>query len=125
MQKPYYSPAYDSWVVVMSPNPLGIDGFQFYHYVFVNAKTGTIYIDPVEREFDNEMIKWHSVKLPQLPSNTARFHSSARTKAMTTKIRPNSGNDKWAIIINGGGIKESNYVRYWNHCSALYNILVD
>ena len=66
-EDPYYSPDYSSWLVIMSPNPGTINGFQIYHYVFVNAKTGDIYIDPVEREMDYEA-EWIHVKIPQQPT---------------------------------------------------------
>ena len=68
----YYSPAYYSWLVIMSPSPGTINGFRIYHYVFVNAKTGAIYIDPVEREIDYEA-EWHHVKIPQKPTTGPRY----------------------------------------------------
>ena len=71
-EDPYYSPDYSSWLVIMSPNPGTITGFQIYHYVFVNAKTGEIYIDPVEREMDYEA-EWHHVKIPQKPTTGLRY----------------------------------------------------
>ena len=71
-EDPYYSPDYSSWLVIMSPNPGTINGFRFYHYVFVNAKTGAIYIDPVEREIDYEA-EWHQVKIPQQPTTGPRY----------------------------------------------------
>ncbi len=71
-EDPYYSPDYSSWLVIMSPNPGTINGFRFYHYVFVNAKTGAIYIDPVEREIDYEA-EWHQVKIPQQPTTGSRY----------------------------------------------------
>lgn len=71
-EDPYYSPDYSSWLVIMSPNPGTINGFRFYHYVFVNAKTGAIYIDPVEREIDYEA-EWHHVKIPQQPTTGPRY----------------------------------------------------
>ena len=61
-EDPYYSPDYSSWLVIMSPSPGTINGLQIYHYVFVNAKTGEIYIDPVEREMDYEA-EWIHVAL--------------------------------------------------------------
>lgn len=71
-EDPYYSPDYSSWLVIMSPNPGTINGFRFYHYVFVNAKTGAIYIDPVEREIDYEA-EWHQVKIPQQPTTGPQY----------------------------------------------------
>lgn len=61
---PYYSPDYDSWVVVMSPDPASIDGIRIYHYAFVNAKTGEVYIDPIEREIDYDSMEWRDIKIP-------------------------------------------------------------
>ena len=66
-EDPYYSPDYSSWLVIMSPNPGTINGFRFYHYVFVNAKTGERYIDPIQRELDSEA-EWIYVKIPQQPT---------------------------------------------------------
>lgn len=71
-EDPYYSPDYSSWLVIMSPNPGTINGLQIYHYVFVNAKTGEIYIDPVEREMDDEA-EWIYVKIPQKPTTGPRY----------------------------------------------------
>ena len=83
---PYYSPAYDSWVVVMSPDPRYINGFRFYRYVFVNAKTGEIFIDSIEREVDKESIRWREIK--SLPQNDARQPKyPAKTKSTTAFIR--------------------------------------
>ena len=56
----------------MSPSPGTINGFRIYHYVFVNAKTGAIYIDPVEREMDYEA-EWIHVKIPQKPTTGLRY----------------------------------------------------
>ena len=64
-EDPYYSPDYSSWLVIMSPNP-GMINTQIYHYVFVNAKTGERYIDPIQRELDYEA-EWIYVKIPQQP----------------------------------------------------------
>lgn len=71
-EDPYYSPDYSSWLVIMSPTPGMINTTQIYHYVFVNAKTGEIYIDPVEREMDYEA-EWHHVKIPQKPTTGLRY----------------------------------------------------
>lgn len=71
-EDPYYSPDYSSWLVIMSPNPGMINSTRIYHYVFVNAKTGEIYIDPVEREIDYEA-EWHQVKIPQQPTTGPRY----------------------------------------------------
>ncbi len=65
-EDPYYSPDYSSWLVIMSPNP-GMINTQIYHYVFVNAKTGERYIDPIQRELDYEA-EWIYVKIPQQPT---------------------------------------------------------
>ena len=121
---PYYSPAYDSWVVVMSPDPRYINGFRFYRYVFVNAKTGEIFIDSIEREVDKESIRWREIK--SLPQNEARQPKyPAKTKSTTaTEILGDTSN-KWAVIISGGGTVIDNHSRYWNDCSAMYSVLVN
>jgi len=36
-----------------------------------------------------------------------------------------SAENDYAVIINGGGRKEINWIRYWNHCSFLYSSLVN
>ncbi|MBR5385940.1 MAG: hypothetical protein IK143_08810 [Bacteroidales bacterium] len=127
----YYSPSFSSWTIVMSPNPLLVNGFQIYRYVFVNAKTGEIHIDPTKREIDNETMRWRSIKLPEVPSrNSSQLPYLAKTKAeMGTKSAGNTNTsntyNKWAVILSGGGTKEFNYYRYKNDCTAMYSILVE
>ena len=117
----YYSPAYNSWLVIMSPNPGTINGFHIYHYVFVNAKTGEIYIDPVEREIDYEA-EWIYVKIPQQPTTGPRYPVKSK---VLTKSMSSASTNKWAVIISGGASKYTNYYRYWNDCSAMFSILVN
>ncbi len=45
----------------------------------------------------------------------------SKSKSATTY---DASND-YAVIISGGGDNESNWVRYWNDCSAMYSALVN
>ena len=121
---PFYSPDYDSWCIVMSPDPVTVNSTQIYHYVFVNAKSGKVEIDNESREFDNQQYKWIVLKHPenQSPSTDPGFIYIDHKRAASTR----SGyypSHKWAVIIGGGGDVFSNYIRYWNDCSAIFSIL--
>lgn len=116
----YYSPNYSAWMVVMY-NSLS-NALQRYKYVFVNANTGAIFIEPEGRYFSSEVGgRWWEIRSPQrTPSLTPHYPQKASIK-LDTKSSPSNNN--WAVIISGGGRKESNFERYWNDCSEMFRIL--
>lgn len=58
---------------------------------------------------------------PHLTSNVFR----AKTKENIRQQQTLTHHDKYAVIISGGGNALSNYVRYWNDCSAMYQTLIN
>lgn len=70
---------------------------------------------------------------PYNPEFTLKNHTKFSTRLERHeefKILPSSisnidaHNGRYAVILSGGGTKESNHERYWNDCSLVYRILV-
>ena len=116
----YYTPNYLSWMVVMYESLS--NGLDKYRYVFVNAKTGTVYIEPERKSFSTEVGgKWWGFRYPGgIPSQVREYPANKKNTPIT---KSSSSSNNWAVIISGGGIKENNYERYWNDCSEMFRIL--
>lgn len=116
----YYTPNYLAWMVVMYE--VQSNALDKYRYVFVNAKTGVIFIEPEKRYFIFEDDgKWWGFRYPtDIPSRTV--HNSAGNRSVQT-TKSSSSSNNWAVIISGGATKENNYERYWNDCSEMFRIL--
>lgn len=129
-EEPYYSPDYQSWCIVAYLT--NVNGTKIYHYFFVNAKTGDIYTDGEGHYFYTENYKWNSVKIwgtppSEAPSQT-RSVVSPYEEFIVPDIEPfddDPRDDKYAVIISGGGNAQNNYVRYWNDCAAIFSVLVN
>ena len=57
-----------------------------------------------------------------------RYGSNANSKPQVRKVAPSNGSNEaaqrtYAIILSGGVNKNSNYERYWNDCSFIYQTL--
>ena len=109
-------------------------------YVFISAYshtitkvTETIFPKNLEdlfvlKRWDNEQ-KESGLILPAeviVSPYTQGNVSKTPTKNYISANSPNSHeNNKWAIIINGGYNLQSNWIRYWNNCSAVYKTLLN
>lgn len=88
-------------------------------FLFVNATTGTISslatnMPPANLEDWNQHF---TLEVPDIDENHFLFEIS------NNQIPSNLAENCYAVIISGGINKTSNYVRYWNDCSAIYRVL--
>lgn len=87
-------------------------------YVYVDAATGANTVQ-------------HKVMPPQLNDMEALVTQQVHVSGPLFNFpRTRSGialrsDNSYAVIINGGGNPEWNWNRYWNHCAAVYSILVN
>jgi hypothetical protein len=59
-----------------------------------------------------------------MPPKGKLFNFKKNGASLKSATTYDASND-YAVIISGGYDDENNYIRYWNHCSALYSALVD
>jgi hypothetical protein len=112
------SPDYPCWFFYIDMDPSA----EWWHpckYVFINASNGTIVEMNLHAPPDmDSLINLNRI----LPLSTAidpnDFYS-------IPKISTQSNNDDFAVIISGGSRIQINWPRYWNHCSAVYQVLVN
>lgn len=114
----FTSPNSECWFVFVDLHPFA----NWAHpckYIFIDAKTDKLVeldknfppdcfgemdvIKEVKVEAKGELLDFSNIKPTRAADNT---------------------NNLWAVIISGGGSPQSNHVRYWNDCSAMYNILI-
>ena len=114
----YLAPDYDSWVILINASPLSYS-LNPYSLLFVNVHSGEYKrIDnlewPTEIEFDYIKSKSNRDKLCFTKSvvNSASFKTVGQ-------------DNRYAVIISGGGNMYSNYSFFWNDCSYMYSTLIN
>ncbi len=114
------SPSYESWFFFVDEKP-GADWWHPCKYIFISTLGGDItvtnkqtppnyaYLDVIHQVIpiiDYDESDFFNIQ-PQLPKNT------------------NLSNNEYAVIISGGYEQLQNYPRYYNHCRAIYQTLVN
>ena len=111
----FVSPNYESWFFFVDDTPFANSGLG--RYVFVNSLNGSISIQnnmfppSIEMDILHQVAINHTVR-------TERVVIERSEDACTSE-------NNYAVIISGGGSLWSNWVRYWNDCSAIFTILVN
>ena len=89
-------------------------------YIFVDKRNGILDVISASTPPYN----------PEFTLKTPTKFSTQSERYEKFKILPSSishidnNNERYAVILSGGGSKESNHERYWNDCSLIYKILV-
>ena len=116
--KPISSPNYDSWLVFIDEHPQ-----QNWEHpcklIFVNANKGNFHV--IEEKFPPNLPNLVLVKQKELKTQITESDYIKIPK--NQNLKANSYWSPWAIIISGGGNRNSNYERYWNDCSAIFQTL--
>lgn len=92
-------------------------------YIFIDKSDGEIEIiqastPPLNPEF--------SLKTPITPLEEDQERERVSNRILSKNFVANVGsaNERYAVILSGGGSPTSNYERYWNDCSFIYKVLV-
>lgn len=116
------SPAYTSWLVIVDLHPLANWSHEC-TYLYINVNTGEIeteqqYMLPGKESFIETIKEYKSGKQEQ-----ALMYDFGKMPRVASSGHARSANNKWAVIISGGGNQSTNHKRYWNDCSAIFNVL--
>lgn len=115
------SPNYNSWMFFINQQPLANWGHPC-NYMFIGTNNGEVNI--IEKHFypTNPSL----MDMDKIKSSSASFDKSILVKPtrQTSQTRTTYDNNKYAVIISGGGSPLSNYIRYWNDCSSIYQTLL-
>ena len=109
------SPEYESWLVVLGPDPKANGGQEQSHY-FINTSSGE-YCE--QKVVGRVIVEWDNTR-------NVYADNGIDNSSLKTKVRPTSRSSsptQWAVILSGGGDMYSNYDRYWNDCQYIYNAL--
>ncbi len=115
------SPSFRSFFFFIDEKPLA-NWSHSCKYCFVDIITGEVKIikSDMPPDFENLEIL-HHINLPSEEFIPFDFSNLKINKGLLTS---NPAND-YAIIISGGIDKYLNWSRYWNDCSAIYQVLVN
>ena len=90
-------------------------------YVFIDKLSGNLeVISASTPPYNPEFTLKTPIKFSTQLERVIEFDFSP-SKSMSNIV---SQNGRYAVILSGGGSKESNYERYWNDCSFIYKVLV-
>jgi hypothetical protein len=113
------SPNYTSWLFFVDEIPLANWGHRC-KYIFVNningeSNTADMYMPP-KITYGYEIV---NRVIPSYKSNKNDLFTITRQRDII------STNTEYAVIISGGIDSAYNFARYWNDCSAIYQVLVN
>lgn len=118
-----YAPEFDNWFFFIDDHPFDSWSHSC-RYVFVNIENGMLVVQnkqhpPLLNNME-PMIeqKRNNVNLSSFKFSNKRFNRSLEQSSY-------SANHDYAVIISGGYEPYYNWERYWNHCSSLYQALID
>lgn len=115
------TPSYESWFFFIDDMPF-CNWTHPCRYVYVDTREGKVTI----------MSKRHpplNIEMKPLIQNTIKnTHRLSTFPKQNSHSRKQSGTrslHQYAVIISGGGCMYSNWERYWNDCSAIYQVLIN
>ena len=115
------SPAEPSWFFFVDLHPYA-DWFHPCKYVFVSTQTGACTTTDMQSppEYNLDMMQQIINYTPftdndMFNMSTSNFHQKNVSESA----------NEYAVIINGGYEARQNYPRYYNHCRAIYQMLVN
>lgn len=88
-----------------------------YYYVQYPSATGYAAVEANTPRFDLNL-SWYKGSTYGTKENINLEYSEL------TQSQQNAASHVYAIILNGGGSRYMNYIRYWNDCSFIYQTLV-
>lgn len=114
------------WNIFVDAEPM--KGWQHDCYVLTIPKSTTADINTLVPRKESRKMPPQEDYDPLLVKN--RYGSNANSKPQVRKTASSNGNNEaaqrtYAIILSGGVNKNSNYERYWNDCSFIYQTLVN
>ncbi len=114
------------WNIFVDAEPM--KGWQHDCYVLTIPKSTTVDINAIIPRMVSRKMPPQEDYAPLLVKN--RYGSNANSKPQVRKATSSNGNNEaaqrtYAIILSGGVNKNSNYERYWNDCSFIYQTLVN
>lgn len=114
------------WNIFVDAEPM--KGWQHDCYVLIIPKYTTLDINTIIPNKVSMKMPPQEDYDPLLVKN--RYGSNANLKPQVEKSTSSNGNNEaaqrtYAIILSGGVNKNSNYERYWNDCSFIYQTLVN
>ncbi len=117
------SPDYDSWMFFVNQQPLANWG-HLCNYMFIGSNNGEVNI--IEKNF--YPTKPSLMDMDKIKPSIVTFDESIFVKPTTNKqtfqTKTTYDSNKYAVIISGGGSPSTNYPRYWNDCSSIYQTLL-
>ncbi len=113
------SPVYDAWFFFIDDKPFASWSHPC-RYVYVNAKNGKTMV--LNKKLPPDFGQMEPL-IEQKIEVKGKLFDFSKYQEKSKNIC--SAENDYAVIINGGGRKEINWVRYWNHCSALYSALIN
>jgi hypothetical protein len=116
------SPDYKSWFFFVDEQPYQ-DWEHLCYYAFVNYDTGELEI--VKAKFPPKLSDMETKVLQPMPPSGKLFDFKKENANLKSAATTNDASNDYAVIISGGYDNENTYIRYWNHCSAMYSALVD
>lgn len=115
------SPSYPCWFFFVDLDPYA-DWWHACRYVFVSVETGECVSTNMQSPPEYNMDMMHQVVDYSPFSNDDIFNMPV--SYFNAKNVSESTNE-YAVIINGGYEPRQNYPRYYNHCRAIYQMLVN
>lgn len=113
------------YAVIYEPEQGWLDGYEYY---FVNKSNGTITKHSNSiclATFDN----WTRIYGADFKASNQLFNfSNAKSQLQKDRVMASAApttvqSHKYGVIISGGADESHNHIRYWNNCSALYQVL--
>ncbi|PDP42705.1 hypothetical protein CLI86_12095 [Tannerella forsythia] len=121
MYRDEQSPDFDSWFFFIDDKPFASWAHPC-RYVYINIKDGTyVIVDKQQPPLIQEMKPLVEKKI-NVQGELFDFNKLKSLKKLRTSA---SAIHNYAVIISGGGNAWSNWVRYWNDCSAIYSTLIN
>lgn len=115
------APSYESWFFFIDDMPF-CNWTHPCRYVYVDTREGKVTIMSKRHPPLNIEMK------PLIQKTIKNTHRSLNIPKHNSHGRKQSGSrslHQYAIIISGGGSTYYNWERYWNDCSAIYQVLVN
>ena len=122
------SPDIDSWLFFIDDIPYG-NWSHPCRYIYVNCENGKVVthnhtmppygmdMSPlVKQKVDTDILLYDGKKMKE---------SLPKSVITNSTLKSYASSKDYAVIINGGGDYESNYIRYWNDCAAIYSTLIN
>lgn len=116
-------PKYDSWFFFIDDKPFESWSHPC-RYVFVNANSGAFVVHQMNRPPLIEQLEpIIEQKIVNAEKECFKFNKNRSLNPTANPIY--SSNHEYAVIISGGVDNYYNWERYWNHCSSMYQALVN